>query len=112
MAALKGGKTLAEFAQQFDVHPNQIMECKNRLPEGAAAVFGEAKENPAAAKADVTVLHAKIGELTLENCFLVPHWRNRRPARHETWSHIDSPTIEACRWHRGRSFFGAQPPVF
>ena len=69
LAALKGDKTLAELAQQFDVHPNQITEWKNRLQEGAAGVFGEAKDDPAASKVDVTVLHAKIGELTLENDF-------------------------------------------
>jgi transposase-like protein len=70
LAAFKSDKTLAELAQQFDVHPNQITEWKNRLQEGAAGVFGEAKDDPAAPKVDVTVLHAKIGELTLENDFL------------------------------------------
>ena len=112
LAALKGDKTLAELAQQFDVHPNQITEWKNRLQEGAAGVFGEGKDDPAASKVDVTVLHAKIGELTLENDFLVRHRRNRRPAKHETWARVVSPTIEECRWHRGRDFLGAQQPVF
>ena len=28
IAALKGDKTLAEMAQQYDVHPNQITDCK------------------------------------------------------------------------------------
>jgi transposase-like protein len=41
LAALKGDKTLAELAQHFDVHPNQITELKNWLQEGAAVVFGE-----------------------------------------------------------------------
>jgi transposase-like protein len=41
LAALKGDKTLAELAQHFDVHPNQITEWKNRLQEGAAVVFRE-----------------------------------------------------------------------
>jgi transposase-like protein len=40
---LKGDKTLAELAQQFDVHPNQITDWKTRLSEGAAAVFDEDK---------------------------------------------------------------------
>jgi transposase-like protein len=40
LAALKGDKTLAQLAQHFDVHPNQITEWKNRLQEGAASVFG------------------------------------------------------------------------
>jgi transposase len=41
LAALKGDKTLAELAEQFDVHPNQITDWKTRLAEGAAGVFGE-----------------------------------------------------------------------
>jgi transposase len=69
-AAVKGDKTLAELAQQFDVHPNQITQWKTQLLEGATAVFGaDARVNPKAA-VDVKTLHAKIGELTLENDFL------------------------------------------
>ena len=43
LAALKGDKTLAQLAQKFDVHPNQITDWKTRLAEGAAGVFGEDK---------------------------------------------------------------------
>jgi transposase-like protein len=108
---MKGDKTLAELAQQFDVHPNQITDWKTRLQEGAAGVFGEEKAEQQT-KVDVTRMQAKIGELTLENDFLVRHRRNRRPAKHETWPRVVSPTIEECRWHRGRDFLGAQQPVF
>jgi transposase len=69
LAALKGEKTLSELAQQFDIHPNQITQWKTQLLEGAAVVFGEAKEQESA-KVDVTRLHAKIGELSLERDFL------------------------------------------
>ena len=71
LAAVKGEKTLSELAQQFDVHPNQIRQWKDQLLEGAAGVFGsEAKAETAQPAVDVKTLHAKIGELTLENDFL------------------------------------------
>ena len=71
LAAVKGEKTLAELAQQFDIHPNQITQWKAQLLDGAAGVFGsEARGERAGPAADLTVLHAKIGELTLEKDFL------------------------------------------
>ena len=70
LAAVKGEKTLAELAQQFDVHPNQITQWKAQLLDGAAGVFGAEKDAAANPPVDVKTLHAKIGELTLANDFL------------------------------------------
>ena len=70
LAAIKGEKTLTELAEQFDIHANQITQWKSQLLEGAAGVFGEAKSGPAQEAVDVKTLHAKIGQLTLENDFL------------------------------------------
>jgi transposase len=67
LAALKGDKTLAELAQQFDVHPNQITDWKKQLQERVADVFDAGKASSGAPPIDVKVLHAKIGQLTLEN---------------------------------------------
>jgi transposase len=69
LAAVKGEKTLAELAQQFDVHPNQITTWKAQLLDGAAEVFGS-EPKAASPAVDVKTLHAKIGELTLANDFL------------------------------------------
>ena len=69
LAALKGEKTLAELSEQFDVHANQITTWKSELLEKAASVFNGGKPNEEP-PVDVKAMHAKIGELTLENDFL------------------------------------------
>ncbi len=72
LAAIKGERTLADLAQQFDVHADQITQWRSQLlGGGAASVFGfEAKSEATAHLIDVRTLHAKIGELALENDFL------------------------------------------
>jgi len=70
LAAIKGEMTLAHLAEHFDVHPNQITTWKAQLQAGAADVFGAGGNGVAQPIIDVKSLHAKIGELTLENDFL------------------------------------------
>ncbi|PTM41765.1 transposase-like protein [Bosea sp. 124] len=80
LAAIKGEKTLADLAQQFDVHPNQITQWRSQLLDGAAGVFGsDGKSEATTPVIDVKTLHAKIGELALENDFLSGAL-GRRPA--------------------------------
>ena len=69
LAAVRGDRTLSELASQFDVHPNQITQWKTQLLDRAAQLFG-AGTGQAEEPVDMKVLHAKIGELALENDFL------------------------------------------
>ena len=70
IAAIKGERTIAQIADQFDVHPNQVTTWKAQLEGGAAEVFGAGTGTAQEPPVDVKALHAKIGELTLENDFL------------------------------------------
>ena len=69
LAALKGDQTLSELATQFDVHPTQITQWKAQLLERAASIF-EGGARPTEPPVDLKALHAKIGQLALENDFL------------------------------------------
>ena len=61
LAAIKGDRTLAELAEQFDVHPNQITSWKAQLESAAADVFGPGGNGATLLPViDVKSLHAKI----------------------------------------------------
>ena len=62
-------RTMIELSQGFDGHPNQIKQWRSAA-EGATGVFGEAPKAEPEPAIDVKTLHAKIGELALENDFL------------------------------------------
>ncbi len=68
LAALRSEKTLAEVAQQYEVHASQITAWKAQLLAGAEGVFG-GNAPDATPAVDLKVLYAKIGELALENDF-------------------------------------------
>ena len=71
LAAVKGDRTVAQLSDQHGIHVSQINAWKDQLLAGAADVFGSgASGKPATPTIDVKALHAKIGELTLENDFL------------------------------------------
>lgn len=68
LAALRGDRTIAELAEQFDVHPAPIQNWKTQWTKNAGTVFSKCK--PVAGSDDeMKALHAKIGQLTTERDF-------------------------------------------
>jgi len=70
LAALQGDLTMAEIMKKFDVHANQVTDWKKQLLSSAPEVFGRTTSNKEGSEEEVQVLHAKIGQLTMENDFL------------------------------------------
>jgi transposase len=68
LEAIKGEQTLVELSQRYQVHPNQITEWKKQLLESAPDIFSRSKK--AETGPDIKDLHAKIGQLAMENDFL------------------------------------------
>ena len=71
LEAIRGEMTLAELAARHGVHPTRITAWKRQAVEGMAATFsGKAEAVTAASGAELTQLHAKIGQLVVERDFL------------------------------------------
>ena len=69
LGAVKGDKTIAQLSDQHGVHVSQVATWKEQLQASAANVFGPGGAAPLAPVVDIKALHAKIGELPLENDF-------------------------------------------
>ncbi len=70
LAAVRGDHTLAELAEKFDVHPNQIQDWKHQLVTKAENVCGAGLGETTNYEQVQQKLHAKIGQLTMEKDFL------------------------------------------
>jgi transposase len=71
LEALREQATVADLAQRYQVHPNQIYAWKKHLLDQAARAFESGNGDSAADRErDIERLHAKIGQLIVERDFL------------------------------------------
>lgn len=71
LETLKEQQTMAELAQKYELHPQQLSNWKKEFLQGAEAVFGESKLSPKTeAEQERDLLLKVIGQLKVENDFL------------------------------------------
>jgi len=68
LEAQRGEQTIVELAERYQVHPNQITEWKRQLLAHAEEIFSKEREPDKGPI--IKELHAKIGQLSMENDFL------------------------------------------
>lgn len=71
LEAIRGERTISELATKHQLHPNQITQWKRQAIENLAKAFDDkAADARVGREAEVTKLHAKIGQLVVERDFL------------------------------------------
>src|SRR5712671_4493631 len=98
LAAVKGDRTIAQLAEHFDVHPNQITAWKSQLEGSASEVFGSGGGTPATPAVDVKSLHAKRNGST---SFRLQGLQNKAECLGTSVQIVDHSRTVACLVGRG-----------
>ena len=71
LEAIRGERTISDLATKHQLHPKQITQWKRQAVENLAKAFDDkASDAQVGREAEVTKLHAKIGQLVVERDFL------------------------------------------
>ncbi|MCC0040338.1 MAG: transposase [Brucellaceae bacterium] len=71
LEAISGERTISELATKHQLHPNQITQWKRQAIDNLAKAFDDKTADAQVGReAEVTKLHAKIGQLVVERNFL------------------------------------------
>ena len=70
LEALRGDKTVQQIAAKHRLHPTQVTSWKRQAIDGLTSVFSDKVKKAENNEAEVKELHAKIGQLAVENDFL------------------------------------------
>ena len=70
LEVLRGGKMVHEIAAKRQLHSTQVRTSKGQEIEGMAGVFSDKVKKAKNKDGEIKKLHAKIGQLAVENDFL------------------------------------------
>ena len=70
LEALRGNKTVQEIPAKRQLHPTQVSMWKRQAIEGIAGAFSDKVKTAENKDGEIKELHAKIGQLAVENNFL------------------------------------------
>lgn len=71
LEAIRGERTISDLATKHQLHPNQITQWKRQAIDNLAKAFDDrVADAQVGREAEVTKLHAKIGQLVVERDFL------------------------------------------